>query len=207
MPTVPVYNLEGQQTGEIQLSEEVFGAPINRALLHEAVRLQLASRRLGTAKAKTRGEVRGGGRKPWRQKGTGQARHGSRRSPLWTGGGVVFPPVPRKYGFSLPKKARRLALKSALSAKVADGDLLVLEDLRFAAPKTKAMVALLNRFNLTRKTLIVLPAPEENVEKSARNIPGVTTMLPEQLNVYDILNHDRLLLTREAVEKVEEALA
>ncbi|NLG83905.1 MAG: 50S ribosomal protein L4 [Firmicutes bacterium] len=207
MPTVPVYNLEGQQTGEIQLSEEVFGAPVNRALLHEAVRLQLASRRLGTAKAKTRGEVRGGGRKPWRQKGTGQARHGSRRSPLWTGGAVVFPPVPRKYGFSLPGKARCLALRSALSAKVADGELLVLEELHFAAPKTKAMVALLDRFNLDRKTLIVLPAPEENVEKSARNIPGVTTMLPEQLNVYDILNHDRLLLTRAAVAKVEEALA
>ena len=120
---------------------------------------------------------------------------------------MVFPPVPRKYGFSLPKKARRLALKSALSAKVAGGEILVLEDLHFPAPKTKEMVALLNRFNLHRKTLIVLPAPEENVEKSARNIPGVTTMLPEELNVYDILNHDRLLFTREAVEKVEEALA
>ncbi|MCL6614573.1 MAG: 50S ribosomal protein L4 [Firmicutes bacterium] len=207
MPTVPVYNLEGQRTGEIELSEEVFGAPINRALLHEAVRLQLASRRLGTAKAKTRAEVRGGGRKPWRQKGTGQARHGSRRSPLWTGGGVVFPPVPRKYGFSLPRKARRYALRSALSAKVAGGEVLVVEGLHFEAPKTKAMVALLGRLNLPSKTLIVLPAPEENVEKSARNIPGLTTLLPEQLNVYDILNHDRLLLAKEAVGRVEEALA
>jgi len=207
MPTVPVYNVEGQQAGEITLSDEVFGVPVNRALLHDAVTLQLASRRLGTAKAKTRGEVRGGGRKPWRQKGTGQARHGSRRSPLWTGGGIIFPPQPRKYGFRMPRKARRLALKSALSSKVAGGELMVVEGLKLEEPKTKSMVAVLAKLNLNRKTLIVLAEAAENVEKSVRNIPGVTTLLPDELNVYDILNHDRLLLVREAVGKVEEALA
>ena len=207
MPTVPVYNVEGHQAGEINLSEAVFGVPVNRALLHDAVTLQLASRRLGTAKAKTRGEVRGGGRKPWRQKGTGQARQGTRRSPLWTGGGIIFAVRPRKYGFRLPRKAGRLALKSALSSKVAGGELLVVEGLHFEEPKTKAMLAVLDRLSLDRKTLIVLAEAEENVEKSARNLPGVTTLRPEELNVYDILNHDRLLLAREAVGKVEEALA
>ncbi|MGE5599299.1 MAG: 50S ribosomal protein L4, partial [Bacteroidota bacterium] len=166
-----------------------------------------AGRRLGTAKAKTRGEVRGGGRKPWRQKGTGQARHGSRRSPLWTGGGVIFPPQPRTYGFRMPRKARRLALRSALSSKVAGGELLVVEGLHFEAPKTKAMVAVLEKLRLPEKTLVVLAEKDENVAKSARNIPGVTTMLPEALNVYDVLNHDRLVLARDAVGKVEEALA
>lgn len=207
MPTVPVYNVEGHQAGEINLSEAVFGVPVNRALLHDAVTLQLASRRLGTAKAKTRGEVRGGGRKPWRQKGTGQARQGTRRSPLWTGGGIIFAVRPRKYGFRLPRKAGRLALKSALSSKVAGGELLVVEGLHFEEPKTKAMLAVLDKLSLDRKTLIVLAEAEENVEKSARNLPGVTTLRPEELNVYDILNHDRLLLAREAVGKVEEALA
>lgn len=207
MPTVPVFNMEGQQAGEINLSEAVFGVPVNRALLHDAVTLQLASRRLGTAKAKTRGEVRGGGRKPWRQKGTGQARQGTRRSPLWAGGGIIFAVRPRKYGFRLPRKAGRLALKSALSSKVAGGELMVVEGLHFEEPKTKAMLAVLDQLSLDRKTLIVLAEAEENVEKSARNLPGVTTLLPEELNVYDILNHDRLLLVREAVGKVEEALA
>ncbi len=207
MPMVPVYNVEGQQAGEINLSEAVFGVPVNRALLHDAVTLQLAAERLGTAKAKTRGEVRGGGRKPWRQKGTGQARQGSRRSPLWTGGGIIFAVRPRKYGFRLPRKAGRLALKSALSSKVAGGELMVVEGLHFEEPKTKAMLAVLDKLSLDRKTLIVLAEREENVEKSARNLPGVTTLLPRELNVYDILNHDRLLLAREAVGKVEEALA
>jgi len=207
MPKVPVYNVEGQEAGEINLSEAVFGVPVNRALLHDAVTLQLAAERLGTAKAKTRGEVRGGGRKPWRQKGTGQARQGSRRSPLWTGGGIIFAVQPRKYGFRLPRKAGRLALKSALSSKVAGGELMVVEGLHFEEPKTKAMLAVLGKLSLDRKTLIVLAEAEENVEKSARNLPGVTTLLPKELNVYDILNHDRLLLAREAVSKVEEALA
>ncbi|MGE5529637.1 MAG: 50S ribosomal protein L4 [Patescibacteria group bacterium] len=207
MPMVPVYNLEGEQTGEIMLSEQIFGAAPNRALLHDAVTLALAGRRLGTAKAKTRGEVRGGGRKPWRQKGTGQARHGSRRSPLWTGGGVIFPPTPRDYGFRMPRKARRAALISALSAKAAGREVMVVEGLHFEEPRTKSMVAVLERLNLPGKTLIVLAEPEENVVKSARNIPGLTTLLPQALNVYDVLDHDRLLLAREAVSKVEEALA
>lgn len=206
MPMVPVYTIEGRQTGEVNLSEEVFGQPVNRSILHDAVRMQLASRRLGTAKAKTRGEVRGGGRKPWRQKGTGQARHGTRRSPLWTGGGIIFPPQPRKYGFRMTRKARRLALKSALSAKVAEGELMLIEGLHFEAPKTKDMAAVLAKLNLDRKTLFVLAGEEENVVKSARNLPGVTTMRPDELNVYDILRHDRLVIAREIVGQVEEAL-
>jgi large subunit ribosomal protein L4 len=206
MPTIPVYNIKGQETGQITLSDEVFGQPMRKALLHEAVTMQAASRRLGTAKAKTRGEVRGGGKKPWRQKGTGQARQGTRRSPLWTGGGIIFPPLPRKYGFSLPRKARRTALRSALSSKVTDGELMVIEGLAFEHPKTKDMIAVLSNLNANAKTLIVLAGADENVAKSARNIPGVTTMQPEALNVYDILNHDRLLLAKEAVGKVEEAL-
>ncbi|MGE5551437.1 MAG: 50S ribosomal protein L4 [Bacteroidota bacterium] len=207
MPNVPVYDIEGRQTGEITLSDAVFGVSVNRALLHDAVTLYLAARRLGTAKAKTRGEVRGGGRKPWRQKGTGQARQGTRRSPLWTGGGIIFPPQPRKYGFRMPRKARQLALRSALSSKVAGGELLVVEGLRFDEPKTRSMAGILAKLNLKDKTLVVLGQRDENVVKSARNIPGVTTLLPEGLNVYDILNHDRLLLARDAVGKVEEALA
>jgi len=207
MPTVPVYNVEGQQTGEITLAETVFGVPVNQALLHEAVNMQLASRRLGTAKAKTRGEIRGGGRKPWRQKGTGQARVGSRRSPLWTGGGIIFPPQPRDYGHKMPRKARRLALKSALSAKVSEGEVMVIEGLHIEEPKTKTMLGILDKLNAAGKALIVLADSEEGLEKSARNLPGVTTIRPDQLNVYDILNHDRLLLAREAVSKVEEAWA
>lgn len=207
MPTVPVYDIEGRQTGEIMLSDEVFGVPVNRTLLHDAVTLQLSARRLGTAKAKTRGEVRGGGRKPWRQKGTGQARQGTRRSPLWTGGGIIFPPQPRKYGFRMPRKARQLALKSALSSKVAEGELFIIEGLHFDEPKTKSMAGILVKLNSADKTLVVLAERDENVAKSARNIPGVTTLLPEGLNVYDILNHDRLLLARDAVVKVEGALA
>ena len=160
-----------------------------------------------SAKAKTRGEVRGGGRKPWRQKGTGQARQGTRRSPLWTGGGIIFPPQPRKYGFRMPRKARQLALKSALSSKVAEGELFIIEGLHFDEPKTKSMAGILVKLNSADKTLVVLAERDENVAKSARNIPGVTTLLPEGLNVYDILNHDRLLLARDAVVKVEGALA
>jgi large subunit ribosomal protein L4 len=170
--------------------------------------MQLASRRLGTAKAKTRSEVRGGGAKPWRQKGTGRARHGSRRSPLWVGGGVVFPPQPRAYGFRMPKKAWRQALRSALAAKVKDEKLIVLEELKFEAPKTKAALKVLNNLNVANaKTLVVLAEKDENVTKSLRNLPGVSSMNTDGLNVYDILLHDHLLLTKEAVGRIEEALA
>ena len=208
MPILPVYNMDGKQVGEMNLADTVFATNINQHLLHQAVVMQLASRRLGTAKAKTRSEVRGGGAKPWRQKGTGRARHGSRRSPLWTGGGVVFPPQPRSYGFKMPKKAWRQALRSALAAKVKDDKLIVLEDLKFEAPKTKAALEVLNNLNVANaKTLVVLAEKDENVNKSMRNLPGVSSMNTDGLNVYDILLHDHLLLTKEAVGRIEEALA
>ena len=208
MPIVPVYNMDGKQVGEMNLADSIFAAEINKPLMHQAVVMQLATRRLGTAKAKTRGEVRGGGAKPWRQKGTGRARHGSRRSPLWTGVGVVFPPQPRSYGFKMPKKAWRQALRSALAAKVEDGKLVVLENLAFEAPKTKAAVGVLTNLKLAdATTLVVMAEKDENVTKSMRNLPGVMTMKAEGLNVYDILRHDHLLLTKEAVGRIEEALA
>ncbi|HEY8344124.1 MAG TPA: 50S ribosomal protein L4 [Bacillota bacterium] len=208
MPTLPVYNMDGEQTGEISLNDSVFSVKVNEPLLHQAVLMQLASKRLGTAKAKTRSEVRGGGRKPWRQKGTGRARHGSRRSPLWTGGGIVFPPTPRDYKFRMPKKAMRLALKSALSAKVKSGELIILEKLEFAESKTKAMVKVLDNLKIgDQKALIVQAEADENVFKSARNIPGISAMKSDGLNVYDILFHDQLVLTKEAVGRIEEALA
>ena len=208
MPILPVYNMDGKQVGEMNLADTVFATNINQHLLHQAVVMQLASRRLGTAKAKTRSEVRGGGAKPWRQKGTGRARHGSRRSPLWVGGGVVFPPQPRAYGFRMPKKAWRQALRSALAAKVKDEKLNVLEELKFEAPKTKAALKVLNNLNVANaKTLVVLAEKDENVTKSLRNLPGVSSMNTDGLNVYDILLHDHLLLTKEAVGRIEEALA
>jgi len=206
MPTVPVYNTQGSQVGEIALNDQVFGVKVNKALLHEAVTMQLASRRLGTSAVKNRAAVRGGGRKPYRQKGTGQARHGSRRSPIWTGGGVVFGPSPRSYKYSLPKKARRLALKSALSAKVEAGEIIVVDAFNLNEPKTKVMVQILENLK-AKKPLIVTADYETLVDKSARNIPGVMTMASEGLNVYDILAHDHLVITKDAVSKVEEALA
>lgn len=206
MPNVPVYNTQGAQVGEITLSDSIFGVKVNQALLHEAVIMQLAGARQGTASTKNRSAVRGGGRKPWRQKGTGQARVGSRRSPLWTGGGVTFGPSPRNYGYDLPKKARRAALKSALSSKVAAGEIRVMESFEVAEPKTRLMAGILDKLQ-TQKTLIVTANPETNIYKSARNIPGVTTMVTEGLNVYDILACDQLVITKEAVGKVEEALA
>ena len=206
MPTVPVVDTKGSKVGEIALSDNIFGVKVNKALLHEAVIMQLASRRLGTAAAKNRSAVRGGGKKPWRQKGTGQARHGSRRSPIWRGGGVTFGPSPRDYDYNLPKKARRQALKSALSAKVEAGEIIVLDTLQVAEPKTKIMAGILNNLKAS-KPLIVTSGVDENTYKSARNIPGVSTMPTEGLNVYDILAHNHLVITKDAVGKVEEALA
>ncbi|MGD8399367.1 MAG: 50S ribosomal protein L4 [Bacillota bacterium] len=206
MSTIPVYNTQGSQVGEIALNEAVFGAKVNKALLHEAVTMQLASRRLGTSAVKNRASVRGGGRKPWRQKGTGQARAGSRRSPLWKGGGVIFGPTPRSYAYSLPKKARRNALCAALSAKFQSGELIIVDGLTLAEPKTKVMVDILSRIK-AQKPLIVTAGDDSNVSKSARNIPGVAIMASEGINVYDILAHNHLVLTRDAVGKVEEALA
>ena len=207
MPKVAVYNSANQQVGDIELNDSVFGVEMNAGLVHQAVVMQLASRRLGTHATKTRGLVRGGGRKPWRQKGTGLARSGSTRSPLWVGGGTVFGPQPRSYAFRMPKKQRRLAIKCALSDKVASGDFIVLDDLQFDAPKTKSVVNMLGDFGIDAKSLIITLDENENVELSSRDIPGVKAINTMGLNVYDILNHTKLFITKAAIEKIEEVLA
>ncbi|NWK72448.1 50S ribosomal protein L4 [Bacillus paramycoides] len=207
MPKVTVYNQTGSQVGEIELAEAIFGIEPNEAVLFEAVMMQRASLRQGTHKVKTRSEVRGGGRKPWRQKGTGRARQGSIRSPQWRGGGTVFGPTPRSYAYKLPKKVRRLAIKSALATKVVENNIVVLEDLVLNAPKTKDMVAVLKGLTVEKKALIVTADANECVELSARNIPGVTVITADGVNVLDVLHHDKLIMTKAAVEKVEEVLA
>ena len=207
MPKVAVYNSANQQVGDIELNDSIFGVEMNAGLVHQAVVMQLASRRLGTHATKTRGLVRGGGRKPWRQKGTGRARSGSTRSPLWVGGGTVFGPQPRSYAFRMPKKQRRLAIKCALSDKVASGDFIVLDDLQFDVPKTKSVVKMLGDFGVDAKSLIITLDENENVELSSRNIPGVKAINTMGLNVYDILNHTKLFITKAAIEKIEEVLA
>lgn len=207
MPKVAIYNINGEQVGDLELADGIFGVEVNKAVMHQAVLAYLANKRAGTASTKTRTEVRGGGRKPWRQKGTGRARHGSIRSPLWTGGGIIFGPHPRSYRMDMPKKMKRLAIKSALSSKVNDGELIVLDNLQMDAPKTREMVRVLTNLKAGRRVLIVLESPSENVIKSARNIPGVKTVNANQLNVYDILNNDNLVITRDAVARVEEVFA
>lgn len=207
MPKVPVYNTEGQTVGEIDLRDDIFGVEVNEPLLHQVVVMHLANRRRGTADTKTRAEVSGGGRKPWRQKGTGRARAGSIRSPLWRKGGVVFGPHPRSYAFTMPKKARRAAMKSALSSKVKENNIIVLENLQFNEPKTRVMAGILSKLNVDRKALIVIPAADQNIIKSARNIEGVKAAPVGNLNVYDLLKHDKLVITKDAVAKVEEVLA
>jgi large subunit ribosomal protein L4 len=204
MPKVALYNMSGEQIGDIELKDDVFGVEINTHVMYEAVKAYLANQRQGTQSAKTRSEVRGGGRKPWRQKGTGRARQGSIRSPQWKGGGVVFAPKPRDYSIRLPKKVRRLALKSAFSSKVASGEIIVVDSLTLNEPKTKEMVSLLKSLKIDRKALIVLPEKDEKVVRSAQNIPGIKTTQVNTLNVYDILNHDMFIITKEAVNKVEE---
>ena len=207
MPKVAVYNISGNQVGEMELNENTFGANINVEAMHQVVKMLLANRRQGTQSALTRAEVRGGGIKPWRQKGTGRARHGSIRSPQWTHGGIVFAPKPRSYRYSVPKKIKRIAMKAALSSKVVDNEIIVLDELNFAAPKTKQVVGMLDSLKVGVKTLIVLADKNENVERSARNIEGVTTTLVNTLNVYDILNCDKFIITKEAAEKVMEVYA
>lgn len=204
MPKVAVYNTEGKQVGEIDLKDEIFGAEVNQPLLHQAVQVYLANQRQGTQSAKTRAEVRGGGRKPWRQKGTGRARHGSIRSPQWTGGGVVFAPKPRDYSQKLSKKMRRQAMLSALSSKAANNEIKVLDSLVMDRPKTAFISAMLKNLNVDKKALIVVKGGDEEVAKSARNIPGVKTAFAGSLNVYDILKYDTFLITRDAVQEVEE---
>lgn len=206
MPTVNVYNMKGDVVGQMELSDAVFGIEVNNHVLHLAVLKQLAAQRLGTHDTKNRSEVRGGGRKPWKQKGTGRARAGSRRSPIWVGGGIAFGPTPRRYNFELPRKVRRLALKSALTAKMQAGDIMVVESFDFAAPKTKLMIETLNNLKIEGKALVVLPEYNENVDKSGRNIPGVLVEDADGINVYDVLNCGKLLITRAAVEKVQEVL-
>ncbi|MCY9590697.1 50S ribosomal protein L4 [Paenibacillus chitinolyticus] len=207
MPKVALYNVSGTQVGEVELSDVVFGIEPHVHALHEAVLLQQASVRQGTHKVKGRSEVRGGGRKPWKQKGTGRARQGSIRAPQWKGGGVVFGPTPRSYGYKLPKKVRRLAIKSALSSKVIDNDIIVLDQLQMNAPKTKEFVAILKNLNVERKALVVAASYEDSVALSARNIPGVKFVVADGINVLDVMVHDKLIITKDAVQKVEEVLA
>lgn len=207
MPKVALFNISGSQVGEVELNEAVFGIEPNTHVLHDAVVLQRASLRLGTHKVKGRSEVRGGGRKPWKQKGTGRARQGSIRSPQWVGGGVVFGPTPRSYSIKMPKKVRRLAIKSALSSKVIDQDIIVLDALTMNAPKTKEFAAILNNLKVESKALVVAPSYDDNVALSARNIPGVKFVAADGINVLDVLTHDKLIITKEAVQKVEEVLA
>jgi large subunit ribosomal protein L4 len=207
MPKVALYNQTGSTVGEIELNDSVFGIEPNESVLFDAVIMQRASLRQGSHKVKNRSEVRGGGRKPWRQKGTGRARQGSIRSPQWRGGGVVFGPTPRSYSFKLPKKVRRLAIKSALSTKVLEENILILDNLTLTAPKTKEMVSVLKGLNVESKALIVTGDLNEAVALSARNIPGVSVVVADGISVLDVLNHDKLLMTKAAVEKVEEVLA
>jgi len=206
LPTVDVFNVKGEIVEQLVLSDAVFGIEVNKHVLHLAVLKQLAGQRLGTHDTKNRAEVRGGGRKPWKQKGTGRARAGSRRSPIWVGGGIAFGPTPRKYNFDLPRKVRRLALKSALTSKLQAGELIVLDTFELAMPKTKAVTELLQNLQIAKKPLFVLGERNENVEKSCRNIPGVVTQQAVGLNVYDVLNCNKLVMTKDAVLKVQEVL-
>jgi large subunit ribosomal protein L4 len=207
MPKVDVYNMKGEAVGQIELNNEIFGIDVNENAMYIAVQNQLANKRQGTHSTKTKSEVSGGGAKPWRQKGTGRARHGSIRSAQWVKGGIVLGPKPRSYSYTLPKKLKKLALKSALSSKVADNEILVLDQLNFDNIKTKQMVGVLNSLKVDKSALIVLDGKNENVGKSARNIPGVKTAFVNTINVFDILKYDKFIITKDAVEKVEEVYA
>ena len=206
MAKVSVYNMEGKEVGTIELNDAVFGVEVNEHLVHMAVVQQLANNRQGTQKAKTRSEVSGGGRKPWRQKGTGHARQGSTRSPQWTGGGVGFAPVPRDYSFKINKKEKRAALKSVLTSRVLDNKLIVVDELKFDEIKTKKFQAVMDNLKV-KKALVVIADNDEKVTMSARNIPTVKTALVNSINVYDILKGDTLVLTKDAVAKIEEVYA
>ncbi|HWT73377.1 MAG TPA: 50S ribosomal protein L4 [Mobilitalea sp.] len=206
MANVKVYNIEGKEVGSLELNDAVFGVEINDHLVHQAVVLQLANKRQGTQSAKTRAEVSGGGRKPWRQKGTGHARQGSTRSPQWKGGGVVFAPKPRDYSFKMNKKEKALAIKSALTSRVNEAKFFVLDDLSFDEIKTKKMKAVLDNLKVG-KALVVIGEKNDNVQLSARNLPKVRTVLSNSINVYDILKYDTMVLTKDAVAKIEEVYA
>ena len=204
MAKVSVYNMKGDEVGNIELNDEIFGADVNEHLIYMAVKQQLANRRQGTQKAKTRSEVSGGVRKPWRQKGTGHARQGSTRSPQWTGGGVVFAPVPRDYSFKMNKKEKRAALKGALTDKVQKGSIIVLDELKMEEKKTKAFAEVMKNIKAEGKSYVVIGDNDQNVILSARNLPGVKTSVSDLINVYDIMNAKTLVVTKEAVAKIEE---
>ena len=206
MASVSVYNMEGAQVGTIELSDSIFAVPVNEHLVHQAVVAQLANKRQGTQKAKTRSEVRGGGRKPWRQKGTGHARQGSIRAPQWTGGGVVFAPTPRDYTIKLNKKERKLALKSALTSRVNENKFIVVDELKFDEIKTKKFQNVLNNLKVSR-ALVVVGDDSANAVKSARNIPAVKTAFVNTINVYDILKYNTVVATKTAVAAIEEVYA
>ena len=208
MPNVTLYNVAGQAAGEIKLNDRVFGVEYNEAVIHQAVVRQMANERLGTHATLTRGLVRGGGKKPWRQKGTGRARVGSIRSPLWVGGGTVFGPTPRSHAKSMNRKARQLAVKSALSEKLRSNEIVVLDKIGFAAPKTKDAIKMLAAFHVEGKALII-DGDESvmNTVLSARNIPGVKAIAPSGINIYDLVHYTKLFITKSAVEKIEEVLA
>ncbi|MBQ0078675.1 MAG: 50S ribosomal protein L4 [Eubacterium sp.] len=207
MASVSVYDMKGKEVGTIELADSVFGVEINEHLVHMAVVQQLANNRQGTQKAKTRSEVSGGGRKPWRQKGTGHGRQRSIRAPQWTGGGVVFAPVPRDYSFKINRKEKRAALKSALSDKVANTKLIVVDKLEFEEAKTKAFADMLKALKVEGKSLVVLPEVDENVIRSARNIPSVQTTQVSTLSVYDVVNNGTLVVTKDAALKIQEVYA
>jgi len=204
VPKVALYDMSGAQIGDIDLAENVFGIEPNEAVLHQFVKMQLANKRVGTSSTKTRAEVSGSGKKPWRQKGTGRARSGHKRNPVWKGGGVAFGPRPRDYSFRMPRKIRRLAMRSALSSKVLDNNIIVVDQLNFAEPKTKQMVQALEALKAGNKTLVITTGDQQNVMKSARNIPGVKPLGVDFINVYDLLKYDTLLITKDAVARVEE---
>lgn len=206
MANVSVYNMEGSEVGKMDLNDNVFAAKVNEHLMHMAVVLQLANKRQGTQKAKTRSEVRGGGRKPWRQKGTGHARQGSTRAPQWTGGGVVFAPVPRDYSFKMNKKEKRAALKSALTSRVQENKLIVIDELKFDEIKTKNFKAVMDNLKVN-KAYVVLNENDEKVVKSARNLPNVQTALTNTINVYDVMKGGTVILTKDAVKTIEEVYA
>lgn len=206
MSKVSVYNMEGKEVGDIELNDAVFGVEINEHLVHMAVVQQLANNRQGTQKAKTRSEVRGGGRKPWRQKGTGHARQGSTRAPQWTGGGVVFAPTPRDYSFKLNKKEKRAALKSVLTSKVAENKIIVVDELKFDGIKTKKFAEVLKNLNV-EKALVVINEMDQNVIMSAKNIVAVKTTQTNELNVFDVLKYNTVIVTKAAVESIEEVYA
>ncbi|WBB37924.1 50S ribosomal protein L4 [Parvimonas micra] len=207
MPKVNVYNQLGEVVGDIELNEAIFGIEVNEHVVYEVVKNHLANRRQGTQSAKTRAEVRGGGRKPWRQKGTGRARQGSIRAPQWKGGGVVFAPKPRSYRYSVPKKVRRLAMKSVLSSKVLEGELRILDALTIDAFSTKKAKEILKNLSLETKTMIVLPEGNDMIVKSFANLPKVETVVVDCMNVYDLMRFDNLVIVKDALSKIEEVYA